>query len=108
VLARHGPDVKRRDVVFSPEAEADLTDLFDFIAQRSHVETALNYISRIEDFCDGLDVASERGTLRNDIRDGLRIVGFERRLNIAFTIEESRVVILRFFSGGQNWESAEW
>jgi toxin ParE1/3/4 len=106
VLARHGPDVKRRDVVFSPEA--DLTDLFDFIAQRSHVETALNYISRIEQFCESLDVASERGTLRNDIRDGLRIVGFERRLVVAFVVEESRVVILLFFSGGQNWEAVEW
>jgi toxin ParE1/3/4 len=100
--------MKEREVVFSPEAETDLTNLFDFIATRSNDQTALNYILRIEDFCNGLDLASERGTLRNDVRKGLRIIGFERRLVIAFTVEEDRVVILRLFSGGQNWEAVEW
>ncbi len=100
--------MKQREVVYSPEVEADLNSLFDFIAVRSNDQTALNYISRIEEFCNGLGLASERGTLRNDIRKGLRIVGFERRSVVAFTVEVDRVVILRFFSGGQNWEAAEW
>jgi toxin ParE1/3/4 len=100
--------MKQREVVFTPEAEADLNNLFDFITARSDVQTALNYVSRIEEFCSGLDLASERGTLRDDIRTGLRIVGFERRSVIAFTVEEDRVVILRFFSGGQNWAALEW
>ncbi len=69
--------MNRREVVYSPEVEDDLTQLFDYIAGWSNDQTALNYISRIEAFCDGLDLASERGTLRNDIRAGLRIVGFE-------------------------------
>jgi toxin ParE1/3/4 len=100
--------MKQREVVFSPEAETDLTNLFDFIAVRSSDQTALNYILRIEEFCNGLDLASERGTLRDDIRKGLRVVGFERRLVIAFTCDEDRVVILRMFSSGQNWEAVEW
>ena len=48
-----------------------------------------------------------RGTLRDDIRPDLRIVGFERRLTLAFMVEEERVVFLRVFSGGQNWEAPE-
>ena len=40
--------------------------------------------------------------------EGLRIVGFERRGVVAFTVEEGRVVILRFFSGRQNWEAVDW
>ena len=59
-------------------------------------------------FGNGLDLASERGTLRNDVREGLRIVGFERRGVVAFTVEEDRVMILRFFSGRQNWEAVDW
>lgn len=100
--------MKQRDVVFSPEAQDDLNQLFEFIVPRSDVETALNYITRIEEFCLGLDLAAERGTLRDDIRKGLRIVGFERRLTIAFMVERDRVVILRFFTAGQNWEAVEW
>ena len=98
----------RREVVYAPEVEDDLNKLFDYIASRSNDQTALNYISRIEAFCDGLDLASERGSLRNDIREGLRVVGFERRGVVAFTVEDDRVVILRFFSGRQNWEAVDW
>ena len=100
--------MNRREVVYTPEVEADLNHLFDYIAARANDQTALNYISRIEAFCNGLDLASERGTLRNEIREGLRIVGFERRGVVAFTVEADRVVILRFFSGGQDWEAVDW
>jgi toxin ParE1/3/4 len=100
--------MKKREVVYSPEFEDDLNKLFDFISVRSNDQTALNYTFRIEEFCAGLDLASERGTLRDDLRKGLRVVGFERRGVIAFTVEQDRVVILRFFSGAQNWEAMEW
>jgi toxin ParE1/3/4 len=100
--------MKQRQVVYSPEVEADITQLFDYIATRAGVHIALSYISRIETFCEGLGLASERGTLRNDIRPGLRIVGFERRSVVAFTADEKSVTILRLFSGGQNWEGADW
>ena len=100
--------MKLREVVYSPEFVEDIDKLFEIIAARSNDQTALKYISRIEEFCDSLDLASVRGTLRDDIRMGLRIVGFERRAVVAFTVEEDRVVILRFFSGGQNWEATVW
>jgi toxin ParE1/3/4 len=35
----------------------------------------------------------------------LRIVGFRRRVTIAFTVDEERVTILRLFYGGRNWEA---
>lgn len=53
------------------------------------------------------DLASERGTQRDDIMPGLRIIGFERRVTIAFTVEETQITILRVFYGGKNWEN-EW
>ena len=51
----------------------------------------------------GFDLAGERGHLREDIRPDLRIVGFEKRVTIAFTIIDNRVVILRIFYGGRDW-----
>lgn len=65
-------------------------------------------MSRVEIFCTKLDLASERGTLRNDVRNGLCIVGFERRLTIAFTVDDERLTNLKVFAAGQNWEAADW
>ena len=78
--------------------------MFDWIAAQSSIDIADGYAKRLELFCSGLDLASERGTKRNDIRLGLRIIGFERRVTIAFEVEMDMVTILRLFYGGQTWE----
>lgn len=93
-----------REVILSPEAEANLLALYDWIADHASPDTALGYIQRLEKYVRGFDVASGRGTLRNEIREGLRTVGFERRVTIAFTVTEDQVIVLGFFYGGQNWQ----
>lgn len=98
--------MKERPVLFSPEARDDLVALYDWIAAAASPDKALSYIERIEVYCHGFTHASERGHRRDDIRPGLRIVGFERRVTIAFTVDETRVVILRVFYAGRNWEGA--
>lgn len=97
--------MKARSVVFAPEAKADLEDLYRYIATASHPNTALAYLERIEQFCLGLSHGAERGSVRSDIRPGLRVIGFERSLSIAFTVGEARVEILRVFYGGRDWQS---
>jgi toxin ParE1/3/4 len=97
--------VRERAVVFAPEARDDLISLYDWIAIKADPTTALSYIQRLEKYCLGFTVASERGHLREDIRPNLRIVGFERRITIAFTVTEDEVTILRLYSGGRNWEA---
>ena len=96
--------MKERAVIISPEAKADLLALYDWIAAAARPVTALGYIERIEAFCQGMRIASERGTRRDDIRPNLRIVTFERRVTVAFTVDDVSVVILRLFYGGRNWE----
>ena len=96
--------MKKRTVIFSPEAQQDLLALYDWIADAASPAVALNYIERLEIYCRDFDLASERGHLRSDIRPGLRIVGFERRVTIAFAVDERRVTILRLFYGGRDWE----
>jgi toxin ParE1/3/4 len=93
--------VRKREVVFSPEAAADLLGLYQFIAANSGAVRAISYIGRIEKYCFGFELAAERGTRRDDIRPGLRVVGFERRVSIAFHVTPVRVTIDRIFYGGR-------
>lgn len=95
--------IRRRTVVLSPEAIDHLGAIYDWIAAQASPQIALGYIERLETYIRGFDVASERGTLRSDIRPGLRTTGFERRVTIAFTVTDDEVIILGLYSGGQNW-----
>ncbi len=97
--------MKRRSVTYSPEALQDLIDLYDRIAGCAAPAVAAGYLGRIEAFCANLSFASERGRRRDDIRPGLRILGFERRVAIAFSVWERSVTILRLFYGGVDWEA---
>jgi toxin ParE1/3/4 len=95
-----------RTVVFTPEARDDLFDLYDYIAEHSSPRRALGYISRIEQSCMSLETFPERGTLRDDLRPGLRVMGFERRVLIAFRVNDGSVAILRILYGGRSVERA--
>lgn len=96
--------MKERSVIFSPEASDDLLALYDWIAEAAGPETAISYIDRLEAYCRAFGTASERGHRRDDIREGMRVVGFERRITVAFTVDADRVIILRLFYAGRNWE----
>lgn len=97
--------MKRRAVIIAPEARDDLVHLYDWIADAASPVIALGYIDRIEKHLNGFDVASERRARRDDVRPGLRVTGFERRVAIAFTADADRVTILRILYGGQGWEA---
>ncbi|WP_245482773.1 type II toxin-antitoxin system RelE/ParE family toxin [Mesorhizobium sp. M7A.F.Ca.ET.027.03.2.1] len=81
-----------------PEALADLRWIYDTIEIAAGNVTAIRYIERIEAYCQGLDYASEL------CGQGLRVVRFERRVTVTFTVESDQVVIFRVFYGGANWE----
>lgn len=71
-----------------PEAEDDIVHLYRYIAYYSSPRTAQQYIRRIRLFLDGLSHFPKRGTVRDEIEPGLRIVGFERRASIAFKVQD--------------------
>jgi len=89
-----------------PGAAADLIGLYDYIATQSSPNRAIGYIARLEKYCAGFALMGERGTRRDDIRPGLRTVGFERRVTIAFHVETKRVVIDRVFYAGRDLAKA--
>jgi toxin ParE1/3/4 len=95
---------RKHKVRFRPRAEADLFALYRYIAAESGHEVAGRYIDRIETACMALEDFPERGTKRDDIRPGLRTIGFERRATIVFRMARSDVTIVRIFYGGQDYE----
>jgi toxin ParE1/3/4 len=66
----------------------------------------VRYLGRIQAYCSGLREFPARGTRRDDVLEGLRIIGFERRVSIAFRIVGTGVVILRVLYGGRQFESS--
>lgn len=95
-----------RAVLYTPEAEDDLISMYDHFAAAASSNVALGFLRRVRTWLDGFSAASERGTRRDDIRPGLRTIGFRRRLTVAFTVTSDTVVILRVLYGGQEWEAA--
>jgi toxin ParE1/3/4 len=55
--------------------------------------------------CESLATFPLRGTRRDDIRPGLRVFGFRRRVSIAFQVKGEEVTILGVFYGGQDFEA---
>ena len=91
----------KREVVLRPVAVSDLKNLYDFIERESPVSAA-RYVERIEEYCRKLADFPERGTRRDDLRPGLRVVGFRRRVHIAFVVSPERVEIARILYGGRD------
>lgn len=93
-------------VAYSPRAVAQLESLYRYIADDSSARRAENFVGSILAYCDGLENFPRRGIKRDDIRPGLRIIGFRRRVTIAFTIDDEVVTILGVFYGGQDFGTA--
>ncbi len=63
---------------------------------------ALAYIERIEVHCRGFATFPERGTQRNDLLPELRLIGFERRVTLAFHVGPDTVTFDRILYGGRD------
>jgi toxin ParE1/3/4 len=93
-------------ILFAETAESDLDEIFAWIADRAGEKVASAYVARISRFCREFIPFPHRGTMREDLRPGLRTVGFERRATIAFTVTGEDVVILRILYGGRSLDLA--
>ena len=75
-------------VVFTPEAEAQLVDLYVYIAAEASPEIGARFTDGIVTYCESLSIFPARGTRRDDIRPGLRITSYRKRVAIAFHVSE--------------------
>jgi toxin ParE1/3/4 len=94
-----------REVIFTSDADADLAELYDYIATQGSPARALAYVQRITAFCRGLVTFPKRGSRRDDLRPGLRTIGFGRRDSIAFLVSPDAVVIVRILHGGRDMDA---
>jgi toxin ParE1/3/4 len=79
-----------RNLLLRPAAEDDLAKLYRYIAEQSgSLERAIGYIRRIRAACEKLKTFPEVGRSRDDLRPGVRILGFERRVVIVYTVLSS-------------------
>jgi plasmid stabilization system protein ParE len=100
--------VKTYTVVFAPEAEDDLVELFEYIAEHGSPVNAERYTEAIVAHCEALTTFPHRGTPRDDIRPGLRTTNYRKRAVIAFEVddESAMVSILGVYYGGRDFEQA--
>lgn len=90
-------------VIFSPEAEAQLVALHRRISGKTASTIADRFTGAVVDYCEKPETFPERGTRRDDLRPGLRTIGFRRRVTIAFAVETDAVTIFGIFYGGSGF-----
>ena len=93
--------MKTYGIVYDRAAADDLVDLQNWIARQSSERVAATYIARLRAFCNRLRHFPQRGEIRDDVRPGIRLIGFEQRVNVAFEVQQDRVVIVRLLYGGR-------
>ena len=85
------------NVIFAPKASDDLENLLVYLRDEAVPETARNHVGKIVDYCLSFETLPERGAVRDDLRPGLRVVGYRGKASIAFVVEENIVSIPRVF-----------
>ena len=93
------------EVVFSPEAQEQLAELYRYIAAAASPDVAARYTQAIISYCESLRTFPLRGTTRDDVRPGLRVTNYRRRAVIAFDVAGERVSVIGIFYGGQDYEA---
>jgi toxin ParE1/3/4 len=92
-------------VFITRSAEADLLAIYDYIAERAGAGAAYRFSQSIETYCLDMGTVPERGTRRDDLRPGLRTVGFKRRATVVFELDRQRrkVIILGIYYAGRSF-----
>ncbi len=91
-------------VVIRPRAREHLIAIYRYIAAQAGPEIAATYLERIENACLSLAEFPERGTLRPELGKNIRVVGFERRVAIAFRVQQTIVEVHAVSYAGRRFE----
>lgn len=92
-------------VVFTPEAEEQLVELYRYIANDASRAVAERFTGAIVEFCEGLANFPHRSVRRDDIRPGLFVTQFRSRVVIAYSVEDNEVAVIGVFYGGRDFEA---
>lgn len=90
-------------VIFTPEAEEQLIDLYRYIAAAGSADSVTRYTGSILTFCEELATFPHRSRARDDIRPGLRTIGYRRRVVVAFAVINQIMLIVGVFYDGRDY-----
>ena len=93
--------IQRYYLVFRRAARNDLLKIFDYIDRESGPVRAAAFIDEILGACHALTTFPHRGTL-HDRQSGIRVIGYRRRVAIAFRVRDSRVTVIAILYGGRD------
>lgn len=91
-------------LVYRKQALRDISELWNYIAVSAAPKVADDYISEITNYCDRLTAFPHLGRSREDVRPGIRTIGFKRKTTIVFSVTGNIVAILGIFHGGRDYE----
>lgn len=92
-------------IIVTPEARDQLNNIYDHIAAAASDDIALRFTDGILDYIAKLTDFPKRGTMRDDLRPGLRTLSWRRRVTIAFAVEKHAVVVIGIFYAGRDYEA---
>ena len=96
------------EIIFDRAARQDLRAIFDYIHERAGRRIAERDVTRLYDRCLTLRDFPELDTRREDLRAGLRTLGYRRRATVLFQVDHAhrKVIILGVYFGGRDFETA--
>ena len=98
--------MKRHPVEYRQTAMEDLQAIFEYVCvESSDVITASRYVDRIFEQCEKIGNSPHGYTERSDLRDGIRLVPFEKSAVILYVIENETVWITNILSGKRDYEA---
>ena len=100
--------MKRFEVRLTREVEADLIDLFDYIARQDSVDNAYHVLDQLESLILSLDLHPERGHYPPElhlhgIKDFREV--FFKPYRVIYQVIEGKVVVLGCFDGRRDMQS---
>jgi toxin ParE1/3/4 len=93
-----------RELVYAPQAIADLDEIYAFIADDSP-DRAERFIADIRRRCRHLIETPELGVARPDLGAEIRIYPMRRRIVVAYCFTDRTVDVLRVFYAGRDFEA---
>ena len=98
--------MRRLPVRFRAQAHQDIKDIFDWIVSETNSPSvAENLVNRIYARCETLGDFPRKGSARNDLHQGVRILTFERKAVIVYRVLAEDVEVTNIFYGGRDWEA---
>ena len=99
--------MKRLTVLLRADANQDLKNIYDWVvSETGYPPIAEKLVDRIFDRCESLGEFPLKGRARDDLRQGMRILPFERTAVIAYRVLTHEVEVINIFYAGRDWETA--